>query len=159
MRPKLPAFAVLLALLLISVIPRHAQSERLRVEPDAVAAWKKAIVILLASKKQYPPEARTKGGTAKIKFAIDRQGKLLSRVLVESAGSEALDSAALAFVERAEPFPEPPSEITDDPIEFTLPVIFSPNRLIPWAGGQWPAEQAEEQAKVNAKLRSICRGC
>ena len=107
----------------------------------------------------FPPGAGGQTGTAKVKFVIDRQGKLISTALVESTGSELLDAAALTMVERAEPFPEPPPEVKDDSLDFTVPVIFTSRKQLPWAGGQWPADWVEEQTKVDAKIRGICRGC
>ena len=110
------------------------------------------------SKREFPP-GTTGGGTAKIKFVFDRQGKLISRELVESTGSELLDAAALRMIERAAPFPQPPAEVKDDRLSFTVPIIFANRKQLPWAGGQWPAEWVEEQNKVGAKIRGICRGC
>jgi protein TonB len=120
-----------------------------------VEAWKKKIVIQLMSNRAFPPGGQS--GTAKVKFVIDRQGKLISRELVESSGSELLDAAAIRMVERAEPFPVPPAEVSD--LTFTVPVIFANNKQLPWAGGQWPADWVEEQNKVDTRIRGICRGC
>jgi protein TonB len=147
MQVKIPLSARLLGLLLVSAIPSYAQTDVLNAETKNVEAWKKKIVAQLASKRVFPPAATSQSGTAKVKFVIDRQGKLISRVLVESSGSELLDAAALAMVERAEPFPEPPAKVTDDRLTFMVPVAF--------ADSGWVAEQA----KVNAKIYGICRGC
>ena len=68
---------------------------------------------------------------------------------MESTGSELLDAAALRMVERAEPFPEPPAEVTD--LTFTVPVVFV--KQLP--SNDW----VEQQGKVNAKIHGICRGC
>lgn len=111
------------------------------------------------SKKALPPGAAGQSGTAKVKFVIDRQGKLISRELVESAGSEILDTAALTLIERAEPFPEPPAEVRDDSFTFTVPIKFASRKQLPWAVGQWPAEWVDEQKKINSKIHGICRGC
>ncbi len=153
MQVKIPLLASLFGLLLVSPIPSNAQTV------STVEAWKKKIVIQLVSKREFPPGAKGQGGTAKVKFVIDRQGKLVSRELVESAGSELLDGAALRMVERAEPFPEPPAEVRDDGLTFTVPVIFAATKQAPWAGGQWPEDWVEEQDKVNSKIHGICRGC
>ncbi|WP_157676622.1 energy transducer TonB [Afipia sp. GAS231] len=149
--------AGLFGLLLVSTIPSYAQM--VDVQPNRAEAWKKKILIQLASKKMFPPGASGQGGAAKVKFVIDRQGKLISRELVESSGSELLDTAALSMVERAAPFPEPPTEVGDDRFNFTVPVIFTKQKQAPWAGGQWPADFVAEQGKVDAKIRGICRGC
>src|SRR3954454_4482144 len=118
---KIPLLASLFGLLLVSAIPSDAQTVKAQI--NTVEAWKKKIVIQLVSKREFPPGAKGQGGAAKVKFVIDRQGKLLSKELVESTGSELLDAAAaLRMVERAEPFPEPPAEVTD--LTFTVPVVF-----------------------------------
>jgi periplasmic protein TonB len=153
MQVKIPLLAGLFGLLLVTAIPSYAQT--VNAQTNTVEAWKKKIVIQLMSKREFPPGAKGQGGTAKVKFVIDRQGKLISRELVESTGSDLLDAAALRMVERAEPFPEPPAEVTD--LTFMMPVIFA--RQLPWAGGQSPAAWVEEQGKVNAKIHGICRGC
>jgi protein TonB len=124
-----------------------------RAESDAVGAWRNQLVARLNASKLYAPtEAVGKGGSVKVGFAMDRSGKLILNQIVQSSGVEALDSAALALVERAQPFPTPPAELADDELKFTLPVKFA----------KWPqtsTEISKEDAKVNAKLRSICRGC
>lgn len=159
MQMKTPLLAGLFGLSLVSAIPSYAQTGDLNAQANTVEAWKKKITTQLASKKMFPPGAADQSGTAKVKFVIDRRGKLISAALVESTGSELLDAAALAMVERAEPFPEAPLEVKDDSLDFTVPVIFARRKQLPWAGGQWPAEWVEEQTKVNAKIRGICRGC
>jgi protein TonB len=159
MQVKIPLLAGLFGLLSVSTISSHAQTDGPKAQTNTVEAWKKEIVVQLASKKEFPAGATGQSGTAKIKFVIDRRGKLISRELLESAGSELLDAAALRTVERAEPFPEPPAEVSDDRFTFTVPVIFVKRTQAPWAGGQWPAEWVEEQRKVDAKIHGICRGC
>jgi periplasmic protein TonB len=151
--------ASLFELLLVSAVPSYAQTDGLNAHTNTAEAWKKKIAIQLASKREFPAGATDQGGTAKVKFVIDRLGKLISRELVESAGSELLDAAALRMVERAEPFPEPPAEISDDRLTFTVPVIFAKRKQVPWGGGQWPEDWVDEQRKVDAKIHGICRGC
>jgi periplasmic protein TonB len=147
MQVKIPLLTGLFGLLSVMAIPSHAQT--VNAQTNTAEAWKKKIVIQLVSKREFPPGATGQGGAAKVKFVIDRQGKLLSRELVESTGSELLDAAALRMVERAEPFPEPPTEVTD--LTFVMPVVFVK---------QLPSDDwVEQQGKVNAKIRGICRGC
>lgn len=157
MQVKAPLLAGLFGLLLVSAIPSYAQT--VNVQPDTPEAWRKKIKIQLVRNKSFPPGANGQGGTAKVKFVIDRQGKLISRELAESSGSELLDAAALGMVERAAPFPEAPAEVGDDRLTFTVPVIFTKQKQMPWAGGQWPADFVAEQGKVDAKILGICRGC
>lgn len=158
MQLKISPVASLFGLLLVSTAPSHAETDDVA-RTNAPDAWKKKIVIHLMSKKEFPPGAIGQSGTAKVKFVIDRQGKLISREVVESAGSELLDAAALRMVEQAEPFPEPPAEVKDERYTFMLPVIFTKRKQVPWAGGQWPESWVDEQRKVDAKIHGICRGC
>lgn len=159
MQFKILLLAGLFGLLLVSAIPSYAQTGGKAVQVNSVDAWKKQIQTRLASNRAFPPGATGQGGTVKVKFAIDRQGKLISKELAESSGSELLDTAALQMIERSEPFPEPPVEVKDDMLNFTVPVIFATRKPLPWAGGEWPEEWVKEQKKVDAKIRGICRGC
>ncbi|WP_249137062.1 energy transducer TonB family protein [Bradyrhizobium canariense] len=78
----------------------------------------------IASRTFFPPAAMGQTGEARVAFVMDRSGKLISRTLAESAGSQSLDAAALAIVERAQPFPEAPSELTESSFSFTVPIVF-----------------------------------
>jgi|GEM_PF-1969132 len=129
------------------------------IQTSNVKAWTNKIVTQVASKGAFPPGATDQSGTATVMFVIDRQGKLISRTLAESSGSKLLDAAALTTVERAEPFPEPPAEVPDDKLRFTVPLTFAGRKQLPWAGGQWPEGWVKEQEKINAKIYGICRGC
>jgi protein TonB len=151
----LPAF---LGLLFASAIPSQAQTRTSDAAVDPIGAWKQKVSIQLASQKRFPREVGAETGTAKITFVVDRTGKLISRVLVESTGSRVLDAEALAMVERAAPFPELPSELNDDTARLTVPIDFS-SRSRPWATGQWSEGWVEEQSRVDAKIHGICRGC
>jgi periplasmic protein TonB len=74
--------------------------------------------------KRYPSQARGEQGETTLTFTIDRQGHLLSCRVVRSAGSAALDAAALAMLGRAQPFPAPPAGIADDQLTITVPVRY-----------------------------------
>jgi protein TonB len=150
MQMKFPVFAGLVALLLAT--PCYA-------ETDSVATWNKKLAVHLKGKLLFPPAAEGQSRDATVTFVIDRSGKLISRVLVESTGSQQLDAAALAIIERADPFPAPPPEVKDDMLRFTVPMTFMKKPTLSWRGGEWPAEWAQEQAKVNSKIQGICRGC
>jgi len=123
-----------------------------RAESDAVGAWQKQIVVRLNASKRFPHDAMGQSGTAKVAFVLDRSGKLISNELSESSGVKALDLEAVAIVDRAQPFPAPPSDIDDNRLKLIVPLVFA---KLP----QISTEMSKEDAKVNAKLRSICRGC
>lgn len=64
-------------------------------------------------------------GVVYLRFAIDRQGKVLSSQINKSSGFELLDDEVLALVQRAQPVPSPPPDIAGDRIELLVPVAFS----------------------------------
>jgi|SRR5882724_7917171 len=128
-------------------VPGYAQTNN-------IEEWRKQMVIRLTSNKGFTPMAPGQGGTVKVGFVIDRTGKLVSNWLAESTGIAALDEQALAIVERSQPFPVPPPELDDDRLSLIVPVVF---RHWPASGPYHTLEQ--ENAAVNAKMRSICRGC
>lgn len=114
--------------------------------------------------RRYPPEARKQAGSAVVGFVLNRSGELVSSWLKESTGSPILDAEALAMIDRARPFPAAPPEADD--LTFVLPVIFSTQRPPTTID---PAREAEirkqdgaireENSAINARLRSLCRGC
>ncbi|RTE90581.1 TonB family protein [Bradyrhizobium sp. LVM 105] len=153
-------FSLLAALLgLLATLPAYAQTVASDTQESSINAWKRQVSNRLVSKSIYPRNSPTEGGTAKVLFVLDRTGNLISSALAESTGSGELDAAALAMVEAAAPFPEPPAEIDEDGLRLTAPIVFRAKTTLPWTGSLPPAESAAEQAKVDAKMRSICRRC
>jgi protein TonB len=136
----------------------------LKAESKTVAGWKKKIVAQLITKR-ISPGATGGSGTVNVKFVIDRQGKLISSVVVDSTGSKLLDAAALAMVERAAPFPTFPAEVSAETLTFRVPIVFQGvdggKWLEEWADEQTkgPAGATEDQTKLNAKIHGVCRGC
>lgn len=110
-----------------------------------------AIFGLLAA---LPAHAQTaaEDGTAKVLFILDRTGSLISSALVESTGSSELDAAALAMVEAAAPFPEPPAEIEENSLHLTAPIVFRAKTTLPASGSLPPAESATDHAKVDSEM-------
>ena len=74
-------------------------------------------------KFKIKPKAREKG-TVVVRFTVDREGKVTDRMVATSSGSEQLDAAALAALEKAAPFPKFPKEIARDQIVLSLPFRF-----------------------------------
>jgi protein TonB len=158
MQMKFPLLAVFLGLL--AVFPAYAQTEAPDTqESSSINSWKRQVSNRLASKRIYPRNSPAEGATAKVLLVLDRTGNLISSALVESTGSSELDAAALAMVEAAAPFPKPPAQIEDDRLRLTAPIVFMAKTTSPGSGSLPPAESAPDQAKVDAKMRSICRGC
>lgn len=130
MQMKFPLVAALLGLL--AAFPAHAQTDR---STDKVNAWKMRLATQIASNRQLPPAAVGQTGEAKVAFVVDRSGRMIFRALVESAGSRSLAAAALAIVERAQPFQEAPSELTENSFSFTVSIVFKGRQFqVPPAG-------------------------
>jgi protein TonB len=111
--------------------------------------WLMKIIGQLRPHLHVPPGFTNKTGEASVDFTIDRSGKVISTKLVKSAGISELDTAALAAVEAAQPFPVP-FEVDDSGLR--IPVTFGfPSSTTA------DIEKAEENVK--ARLRGICRGC
>jgi protein TonB len=81
----------------------------------------------LQSAKRYPSEAqsRREQGVATVSFSVDRNGRVLSRHLVRSSGSSALDQEVLAMVMRAQPLPSFPPAMSQSVIRLSVPIRFS----------------------------------
>ena len=69
-------------------------------------------------KSKLPARVRAQG-TVIVSFTINVDGQLLSRAVATSSGSQALDEAATATLDRAAPFPPIPPEVSAKPLAFT----------------------------------------
>ncbi len=67
------------------------------------------------------PRTRRKGSVL-LRFSVGPSGDLLMRIVEESSGSDALDEAALAALDRTD-FPPMPQELTGAPVE--APIRFN----------------------------------
>ncbi len=64
-----------------------------------------------------PPGLKGRDLSVIVSVVLDRQGRILRRVVEESSGSEAFDTAALMALERAQPLPPMPDEVRDETLE------------------------------------------
>jgi protein TonB len=80
----------------------------------------------LARFKRYPAEAqmRRQEGTPMLRFTMTRDGRVLSFGLASSSGHEALDREALSLLDRAQPLPPLPPEVSQATIELVVPLRF-----------------------------------
>jgi len=80
----------------------------------------------IAQTRVYPKIAKRRGieGQPVISFTLDRGGRLIKVQLVSSSGFQLLDNAALNAVKHAAPFPEIPSQLNLDSLQFKLPISF-----------------------------------
>jgi protein TonB len=99
------------------------------INPSAVLQTYGATIIRphLLRYYSYPASARSKReeGVVVVSFRITRQGRLLSHSISKSSGHAELDNEALATLHRAEPFPPPPPGLTDQQLDFTLPMRYN----------------------------------
>jgi protein TonB len=80
----------------------------------------------LERNKVYPRAARQRRqeGTAILRCVIDRDGHVLSRRVEKSTGYADLDREVEAMLERAQPLPPMPAEMTQAQLEIAVPVDF-----------------------------------
>ena len=80
----------------------------------------------LEKHKTYPRRARLSGtqGTVVINFSMSRDGKVLSRHIIESSGHTILDEAAIEAVQKSSPLPQPPAQLADSDLNITVPFGF-----------------------------------
>jgi protein TonB len=80
----------------------------------------------LAEYKHYPRASLQAHiqGTVIVRFTIDRDGRVAAKSIVTGSGHADLDAEALATLDRAQPLPAPPPEMTA-PRELVVPIQFS----------------------------------
>ncbi|MGD0103379.1 MAG: TonB family protein [Rhodopila sp.] len=95
-------------------------------EPQMDREWQRALAGWLAAHKTYPDEARRSGteGNVVLRFTIDRSGRVLDVMLVRSAGSSVLDSAAEAMVRNATLPPFTPG-MSRDTVTITVQIHYA----------------------------------
>ena len=93
----------------------------------AIARWRDLVLARLQQNKRYPSDAETRHetGVATLSFSVDRNGRVVSRNVVHSSGSSALDREVLAMIERAQPLPAFPAAMTQSVVHLTVPIRFS----------------------------------
>jgi periplasmic protein TonB len=93
---------------------------------NAVPSWQGTLRAHLERHKRYPAAAafRRQQGSPIIRFAMDREGKVVRSMIECSSGHAALDEEALAMLTRAQPLPPPPAELSGAIIELVVPVQF-----------------------------------
>jgi protein TonB len=92
---------------------------------NALPNWKSQLVARLERYKRYPAEARGDHGVARLAFSVDRSGGVHNARIVGSSGSSLLDRETLSLVERAQPLPPPPADITGAQIAIVVPIRYN----------------------------------
>ena len=95
----------------------------------AIPHWQNQLMAKLNQAKRYPYRARRmrQEGIVYIEFIMDRNGKVISKALKQTSGHHLLDKETLALLERAQPLPPPPQEMTGTTVELVVPIRFSLN--------------------------------
>lgn len=90
------------------------------------ASWESELAAHIRRYATYAANGSTETGTVRVGVTIDRNGRLLSRRLAGSSGSSTLDSAAMAVIQRAQPFPRFPPGMNQAQIALTIPLHLRP---------------------------------
>ena len=106
--------------------PRHQDVASVGTD-DGRAAWLGELRAQLQRAKRYPAAAAAEHqtGTVQLNFTVSRNGRVLSRHIVRSSGSSALDQEVLAMIERAQPLPPFPPSMPQAQTVLTVPITFS----------------------------------
>ncbi len=91
-----------------------------------VSSYQAQVLAQLQRFRIYPEAARSRGitGVAAVRFALGRDGRVLSISLARGSGASILDEAALAMVQRASPFPPFPAGLNRTRMDLAAPVRF-----------------------------------
>ncbi len=94
---------------------------------DLPSAWKSRLLAHLERFKLYPETAQSRheDGVSLLSFTLDRDGRVLSFFIVRSSGSDELDAAAQAMIERASPVPPVPEDVPGQMVQLVVPVRFT----------------------------------
>ena len=90
------------------------------------ADWNRKISAHLAAHKVNPEGKEPNNQTAKVSFALNRRGNVLSVDVVQSSGDPAYDAAAISMVHKSDPFPAPPAALAEERYERTVEIMFKP---------------------------------
>ena len=95
--------------------------------PGAKADYLQTIRAWLEKHKRYPRRAkrRQQEGQARLRFILDRNGKVLSYEILRGTGHDKLDDAVHDMIRRAQPLPAMPSDLVHQTLAVTVPVSFS----------------------------------
>jgi protein TonB len=93
----------------------------------ALRTWQGAILAHFEKHKRYPRAARVhrQQGESRVRFVMDRRGRVLFAELEQSAGYRLLDVESLELIERVQPLPPPPSDLQGDRFDLVVPIRFA----------------------------------
>jgi protein TonB len=96
-------------------------------DADPVKTWQAMLLAQLELHKRYPRQAqlRHQEGVAYLRFVVDHEGRVVNYKLERSSGNASLDQESLALLQRAQPLPPPPPEMSQDMIPLLVPIKFN----------------------------------
>jgi periplasmic protein TonB len=108
----------------VEAAPAKAPGSEEAVAPPILRRWRQELIRQIERHKHYPADAKGVTGVAKVAFAIDPTGRLISVSIAASSGSPVLDEAAIDLIRRAEPFPPPPPNLGAGELTFIAPIRY-----------------------------------
>ena len=86
----------------------------------------KAVRDRIKQVQRFPPRVRNldDGSSTTVRFTLFKDGTIRNPTVTDSSGSKALDSAAIAAVQNAVPYPPFPEEQEGNSLRLELPIIF-----------------------------------
>jgi protein TonB len=92
----------------------------------AAATWQSRLLAHLEQFKRFPVAAQRRGeqGVVSMRFRMDHAGHVLSATMTRSSGYADLDAEAQAWIQRADPMPALPAEMTEQVMELSVPLRF-----------------------------------
>lgn len=112
----------------VAMLPGLSPARATEIEDDPVwvRRYHEQLLAHLARFQRYPALAYRLGeeGTVQLTLAVARDGRLLDRGVAGGSGSDVLDNAAVALLDRAEPLPPLPEGIRKLPHRMRVPVVY-----------------------------------
>lgn len=95
-------------------------------EAAAMPSYTALVLAHLKRHQQYPRAAKRRNleVNVTVTFRVDRQGNVLGQSIIDGSGHEILDREALATIERANPMPPVPAEISASTVILSIPIRF-----------------------------------
>lgn len=120
------------------LVERSTAAKAARIAPDApspgassaaaLASYRSILSAHLRRFKRYPDDARDgERGRVSLTITVARSGRVTSSRLTKSSGSAALDRAALALIQRAQPMPPFPPDMREASKVFAVPLYYKPS--------------------------------
>ena len=121
--PGLPVRADDTPVIVTYELRKQRQAARL-VERNPKSFWVHQVLARIEGKAPVLSKPLKEAVTVRLTFIVGRDGHITSKAVTASSGNANADEAALAMLERAQPFPRMPAAMTETDQSFALPVRF-----------------------------------